>query len=130
MHIPAFLTLLLLNACAATSGQDASLLNSTWKFTAIDGAVPVSQRAQVAFQRGRIGVNVGCNSMGGAWRIEGHRLIAGPLIQTEMFCEGPVWAQEQTVSALLAGTPEFSVTGERMTLRAGGHSAELARMAR
>lgn len=124
------LSAMVLSACAGarTGDSGARLANTTWRFTAIDGAAPVSAKAHLSFERGRLGANAGCNGMGGQWRIEGARLIAGPLVQTEMYCEGPVWGQEQAIAALLAAAPEIRIQGDRMSLRSGGHSAELRRV--
>lgn len=83
---------------------------------------------ELSFEAGRIAVNVGCNGMGGPWRVEDGRLIAGPLAQTEMYCEGPVWQQEQAITALLAGAPRFEIEGDRMALMSSGRSAELRRV--
>lgn len=111
---------------AAPAGGPFSLDDTRWHFAAIDGAAPVSPQAVLTFQSGRIGANVGCNGMGGPWRIEGVRLIAGPLISTQMWCEGKM-DQERAVSALLSGSPEVRMSGSRLSLRSGGHSAELVR---
>jgi heat shock protein HslJ len=125
--VPAVLSLSLLSACAAANEGQASLANSTWHFVSIDGAAPVSRKAQLTFEEDHLGANVGCNGMGGPWRLEGKRLIAGPLAQTQMYCEGPVWNQEKAIGALLAGAPEFRVETDRMVLKSSGHSAELQR---
>lgn len=117
----------LLSACAAANPSQAGLANSTWRFVSIDGAAPVSGKAQLTFEDDRLGANVGCNGMGGPWRLEGKRLIAGPLAQTQMYCEGPVWNQEKAIGALLAGAPEYHVETDRMVLKSSGHSAELQR---
>ncbi len=117
----------LLSACAAAKDGQAHLANSTWRFISIDGAAPVSGKARLTFEDDRIGANVGCNGMGGPWRVEGGRLIAGPLAQTEMYCDGPVWGQEKAIGALLAGAPEVSVQPGKLVLRSSGHSAELQR---
>jgi heat shock protein HslJ len=125
--VSAALSLSLLTACAAAKESHANLGDSTWRFVAIDGAAPVSDKAQLKFEDGRIGATVGCNGMGGPWRVEDGRLIAGPLAQTEMYCEGPVWTQEKAIGALLAGAPEVTVESDRLVLRSSGHSAELER---
>ena len=109
------------------SDHRSDLVDSSWTFTAIDGDAPVSEKARLTFEGDRIGANVGCNGMGGPWRLEGGRLIAGPLVQTQMYCEGPVWDQEKAVGALLAAAPKFGVNGDVMTIESGGHSAELRR---
>jgi heat shock protein HslJ len=120
---------LALSACAAASaGGNSALTDSIWRFSTIDGATPVSDKATLEFHSDRLGANVGCNGMGGPWRIEGARLIAGPMISTQMWCD-KVMDQERAVSALLSGGPELTVNGNSMTLKSNGHSAELVRAA-
>ena len=93
----------------------------------IDGVAPASDKAKLTFEDDSIGANVGCNGMGGPWRVSEGRLIAGPLIQTQMYCEGPVWGQEKAIGALLAGAPELDVANNRLVLKSSGHTAELTR---
>lgn len=100
------------------------LNGTTWHFTAIDGAAPSGKQATLTFQPGRVGANVGCNGMGADAKIEGGRIIAGPVISTQMYCEG-VMEQERAIGALLAAKPSITVRGTTMTLRGGGHIAEL-----
>jgi len=116
-----------LSSCvAAPAGGSFPLDGTRWHFAAIDGAAPVTDAAVLTFRAGRIAANVSCNGMGGSWRIEHGRLIAGPLISTQMWCEGKM-EQERAVSALLSGSPEVRMGGGRMSLKSGGHSAELVR---
>ncbi|MCB2088814.1 MAG: META domain-containing protein [Sphingomonadaceae bacterium] len=114
-------------ACATMpSASSPALAGTEWRFTAIDGAAPaVPDRAELRFEADRMGANVGCNGMGGDWRLDGSTLITGPLISTQMYCEGPVWDQERAVSALLAGKPEVQRAGDRLVLTGAGHRAEL-----
>jgi heat shock protein HslJ len=119
---------LLLMGCAAEANGPSNVSDSRWRFTSIDGAAPVSAKAGLSFAGDHLAANAGCNGLGGPWRVESGRLIAGPLIQTEMYCDGPVWGQEQAVSALLAGAPTLRVEGNRMSLKSSGHSAELSRL--
>lgn len=124
------LALLTLAACApAPKTAPNRLVGSEWRFITIDGAAAVSDKASLQFREDAIGANVGCNGMGGDWHIKDGRLIAGPLVQTEMYCEGPVWGQEQAVSALLVAAPEIDFTDDRLVLKSSGHRAELARIA-
>lgn len=117
----------LATACAAAGDGQGSLANSTWRFISIDGDAPASGQARLTFDKDNMGANVGCNGMGGPWRLENGRLIAGPLAQTQRYCEGPVGEQERAIGALLAGAPEFSVETDRLVLKSSGHSAELRR---
>ncbi|MCK9544750.1 MAG: META domain-containing protein [Novosphingobium sp.] len=120
--------LLVLGACATPPPSTApALAGSQWTFTTIDGATPASGKAHLAFEADRFSANVGCNGMGGPWKIENGRLTAGPVIRTRMYCQGPVWGQEEAVAALLDKGADITVEGNRMTLRSGQHSAELIR---
>jgi len=125
---PSLLLLALVAAgCAAgPTGGSSRLEGTRWRFTAIDGAAPASATAALSFATGRLGANVGCNGLGGPWRIERGRLIAGPLISTQMWCEGRM-EQERAVGALIVSAPELTLKGARLSLKAGGHSAELVR---
>lgn len=100
---------------------------SRWDFALIDGQRPLSDAADVRFERGNISVLVGCNRISGPWRIENDRLVAGPLVQTEMACPAPAWDQEKAVSSLLAATPRIIMQEDRMILQSSGHTAELVR---
>jgi heat shock protein HslJ len=118
----------LLPSCTMAQGDGLALGGTAWTVTRIDGAAPVSpDKAKLTFEADRIGANVGCNGMGGEYRIEGGRLIAGPLMATRMFCEGPVWDQEQAVGALLAGAPKIGRNGDTLRLESSGHSLEAVR---
>ena len=118
-----------LPACTMAQGGPLALPGTQWRITRIDGAAPVvPDRARLTFETDRLGANVGCNGMGGEYRLEGERLIAGPLIATRMFCEGPVWGQEEAVGALLAGAPKIARSGDTLRLDSGGHSLEAARV--
>lgn len=126
--LPAALAMVLLTGCAAQGAGGSSLTDSRWEFAKIDGNIPVGDKpATLTFDNGRLGANAGCNGMGGPWRVEGGRLIAGPLISTQMFCEGRM-DQERAVSALLSSGPTLTISGDMMTLKSSGHSAELRRV--
>lgn len=123
------IALFTLPGCAAQTSADHALTDTSWRFVTIDGAPVTSKTARLEFEGDRLGANVGCNSMGGPWRVEEQRLLAGPLSHTEMYCGGPVWSQEQATTLLLAAAPQVEITGDRLELRSSGHSAELERIA-
>lgn len=118
----------LIAGCAAQATPADGLAPSDWRFVSIDGKAPASDQARLTLGEEKLGANVGCNSMGGPWRIEKDRLVAGPLVQTEMYCSGAASEQEKATSALLVAAPEITVTGSRMQLRSYGHTAELERL--
>lgn len=86
-------------------------------------------KANMRFDEERLGANVGCNGIGGNYRIDGNRLVAGPLMATRMFCEGPVWQQEEALNALLSAAPQVQRSGNAMQLTSGGHTLDLERVA-
>ncbi|MDD3799910.1 MAG: META domain-containing protein [Novosphingobium sp.] len=119
-----------LSGCAVKAEPHHALADTSWRFVTIDGKAPASGAARLEFHESRLGATMGCNRMGGPWRVEGKRLMAGPLAQTEMYCEGPVWAQEQAVATLLSAAPRLTVEKDRLVLRSSGHSATLERVSR
>ena len=116
----------LLAGCATAPSGSAGLAGTNWIITRVDGAAPVAPgRASLKFEDERLSANVGCNGIGGDYRVEGNRLIAGPLMATRMFCEGPVWQQEEAVNALLSAAPEMRRSGSTLRLVSGGHALDL-----
>jgi heat shock protein HslJ len=117
-----------LAGCAAQAAGPGQLAGSDWRFVTIDGEAPVSGEARLSFESKDIGANVGCNAIGGDWRIEDGRLIAGPLAQTRKYCRGPLGDQEQAIGALLVAAPEIALDGVRLELRSRTHHALLERL--
>lgn len=116
----------LLGSCATAPTAPEGLAGTRWTIVRIDGAPPVApDKATMHFDDVRLGANVGCNGIGGDYRVEGGRLLAGPLMATRMYCEGPVWQQEEAVNALLSAAPEMQRTGSTMRLVSGGHALDL-----
>lgn len=118
----------MLCGCSADGGDRSHLTESSWRFDRIDGERPVSDASRITFKDGRIGINVGCSSLGGPWRMDADRLVAGPLDQSEKTCSDPSWHQGNAVNALLVATPRVAVDGNRMILQSSGHTAELVRV--
>lgn len=116
----------LLGGCATAPSGGVALAGTRWAIMRIDGAAPVvPDKATMRFEDDRLGANVGCNGIGGDYRVEGSRLIAGPLMATRMFCEGPVWQQEEAVNALLSAAPELLRRGDTLRMTSGGHVLDL-----
>ena len=120
------LILALLPACAVKTDASHQLSGSQWRFVAIDDRAPVSDSGVLNFEDGELSATIGCNHMGGNWRIEGDRLIAGPLETTEMGCiDAATFDQERALASLLVAAPLMDFGDGRMVLRSSGHSAEL-----
>jgi len=126
-HFLAPIALALLSACATASPPAPGLADTAWRFVRIDGAAPVSERARLEFRADRVSATVGCNGLGGDWRIEGNLIITGPFMSTRMFCEG-LMEQERALSDLLSASPNWRLTGSRLELEGAGHRAVLVRV--
>lgn len=120
------LILPLLAACATAGASTAQIEDSKWTFTQIDGVVPVSGQTTLEIKRDQIDVFVGCNGMGSNLTLAGDKLVVGPVISTQMFCDG-VMDQEHAVGRLLAASPTYKIVGGKLELQGGGHSALLQR---
>ena len=116
----------LISGCAAP--RPSPLTGTVWAMVSIDGDPPAAPgAARLRFEENRVAASVGCNGLGGAWRLEHDRLIAGPFATTDRTCEGPLSNQEEAVKALLAAAPLVKLEGTRLRLDSGGHSLDLAR---
>lgn len=122
------LALPVLLAGCADHGNRSHLAEGSWRFERIDGRQPNYAGSRITFDDDRIGINVGCNHLGGPWRMDRNRLFAGPLAQTETACPDADWNQEKAVGALLVATPRLAMHGDRMILQSSGHTAELVRV--
>ena len=116
----------LLAACATAGASTAQIEGSKWTFTQIDGAVPVSGQTSLEIKSGQIDAYLGCNGMGSNLTIMGEKLIVGPVISTQMYCDG-VMEQEHAVGRLLAASPTFKIVDRKLVLQGGGHRAVLQR---
>lgn len=79
---------------------------------------------RISFRDGHISVNAGCNSMSGAYSVDGDTLRAGQLATTEMGCDPPLMAQDTWVAALLDGAT-IALDGDTLTLTRGDTTVTL-----
>lgn len=69
--------------------------------------VPGSE-IRFTFTDGRLQITAGCNSMSGAYRLEGSRLTVESLATTEMGCDKPLMDQDTWVAGLFSQPVQFS----------------------
>ncbi|MEY4953052.1 MAG: hypothetical protein RL299_1476 [Pseudomonadota bacterium] len=122
----ALLALPLLASCATAGTPSAQSTTGKWAFVSIDGKAPVSDKAALTISADRIGANLGCNGLGGDFKIENGHLVTGPIISTMMYCDG-LMDQESAVARLLEAKPAFTIKGDRLIIESGQHKAELIR---
>jgi len=120
---------LLLAGCMTTADAGsggvtrAQLVGTGWSLQALDGAPAASDKAGLQFREDRIGMTAGCNGLGGEWALEAGRLIGGPYMSTQMFCDG-LMEQERALAALLAEKPQVAMQGDVLVLAGETHRAE------
>jgi heat shock protein HslJ len=132
IHIVALPFALGLPACMSIDPQSAPSAEGRWQILDLDGT-PAVAGAVLELEGNTLSATAGCNSMSGAYRIEGAILVAGPLMATRMYCEGRM-QQEAALGALLQGRPSLEINAGEMVLmtlvdsEAVGHIAHLRRI--
>ena len=126
----AMLLPLLVAACTASgpadplrsppAGTDALAQVSRWKLRGASDAQgqPIAEVLPsgrpvhaLVFADGRLGIEGGCDHMGGSYRIDGRgRLVVSDIQSTLMACEDQsLMTADSTVAALLEGSSEWSI---------------------
>ena len=116
-------------AIAADTGP-APIEGPTWRLTALRGLdtkelSAVRQGVTARFDSGRLQGFSGCNQMVGSYTIAGDTVTMSALAGTMMACPAPVMRVEDALKKTLAGTLQFAVTGNHLTLTAPGDSDPL-----
>jgi heat shock protein HslJ len=107
-------------ACAS-SGSPSPLEGRTFVSTRVEGRVLVPGTSiRLSFERGGVGINAGCNSMGGRYEIEGGRIIVREMMSTEMACDPPLMEQDRWVAEMLTRGAAISLSGDTLTLEGSG----------
>jgi heat shock protein HslJ len=112
-----------LEGCGASPA--GRLVGAAWRIESIGGAPLAGMRAPVTLDflaPDAAGGQGPCNRYRGAWRIEGERLVFGPMAATMMMCPEPAMSQEQALFRLF-GTlraHRFDETGALVLEGEGG----------
>ena len=115
------LALLGLIVAACTSGTSATLAG-TWKLTAYgpkdapSPAVPDAEATLSFGNDGTVGGNGGCNSLGGTYEVDGNQITFHDITSTLMACDDARMAQESAVTQVLAGTADYEIKDNTLTL--------------
>lgn len=124
-HLAARIGLLVIVVAAAgCSAAGPQLADRAFLSTAVtDGGVarPLvpGTRIRLTFSGSNLGASAGCNSISGAYRIDGGRLVFEGGAMTEMGCDQARDAQDQWLIALLGSTAAVRLTGDELTLESG-----------
>lgn len=112
---------------------DAEGINVTgkefWSTRVIDGgderALVEGTRISLRFEAGELSIHAGCNSMGGAYSIDGDRLVLDEVFQTAMGCEPERHDQDDFVIGVLTGRPALTVGTDTLTVATSTVAIEL-----
>ena len=122
------ISLLLLLMCVLVSAcakEGTGSVVGTWKLTAYgpkDAPTPavIDSEAALTFDdQGGVTGSGGCNSLGGAYEVDGDQITFRDVTSTLMACDDARMAQESAVSQVLSGTAEYEIHGHTLTLTNG-----------
>jgi len=111
-------------SAVAAAPPAASIEGPIWRLVELRGLAPSAlaggeQPATARFRGGRIDGFSGCNRFFGGYTLEGDRVVIGQMAGSMMMCPEPAMTLEHAVTSGLAGTFRYTVTGDRLILRAG-----------
>jgi heat shock protein HslJ len=98
----------------------ASLEHGPWLLAELAGVpLPAGQgrnAVTVNFEAGRVHGFSGCNQFMGSYRLDGGRLVLGPIGGTMMACPGPAMALERRFLDTFSGTLQFGFSEDGLVL--------------
>jgi len=104
-----------------------TLAGQTFVSTSVTGheLVPDSS-ITLTFTATELRAVAGCNSMGGAYSLEGGTLVVAETASTMMGCDPALMDQDQWLAGFLAAMPTIAATGDGIVLASGDVTIELA----
>jgi heat shock protein HslJ len=84
-------------------------------------SVPAGIVADLTISNGRLQVHAGCNTGGGTVEVTSTTITITDLGLTKMACGSDAMSLERAVTAVLAGTINYSITAGTLTLTNGGN---------
>ena len=137
--LPALVIVLFAAACGDRDrepidlGTDAEGVNVTgkefWSTRVVENgeerALVEGTRISLRFEAGELSVRAGCNNMGGAYSIDGERLVLDEVFQTMMGCAPELHAQDDFVIDVLTARPTLTVGADTLTVATATVTIEL-----
>jgi heat shock protein HslJ len=117
------LPVMLLAGCAGAAAaplDGRTFLSTRVTDKGVDRPLVPGTTIRLTFNKdGQLGVNAGCNHMGGSYRIDGGVLRFEGGAMTEMGCDEPRHEQDDWVFGFLGARPAVALAGNDLTLTAG-----------
>ena len=127
-----FLTMFLLAGIllGACSGGTSASLTGTWKLVSYgspDDLIPAAADVDTSVvfgEDGTISGNVGCNSFGGDYKVDGDKITFGTISSTLMMCADTATGDQETaVLHTLTEPVTFVIDGDTLTLTSADGSS-------
>lgn len=117
------------SGCGGGTIATNTLGGTSWSVVSINGSpVPAGPEYFIQFSDSTLSAKFGCNSMGGAYKLNGDHLAVANLQQTLMGCPEPSATFEREASALLRSNVRVEkIGGERLRLVSEAGTIELRR---
>lgn len=109
----------ILAACSVTASTS---LTGTWKLISYGSpanptpAAPNVETSLTFESGGMLGGNVGCNSFGGDYKVEGDAITFSSINSTLMACDEAIMQQEGAVFNVLVDTATFNIDDNTLTV--------------
>jgi len=120
---------LAVSACSQAGGESPSLQGTSWKLVELNGKAPVAgSEVTLIFEEDSAGGNTGCNSYGGAYKVEaGGKIEIKEIAQTLMYCMDPegVMDQESEYTNLLLEAASYKIINDRLEIQGAGGTSIL-----
>lgn len=119
--LPALIFLMTVFSFAACAQTDADP-SGEWRLVAYGAsasptpAIPGVETSISFSSDGKFGGNVGCNSLGGEYKINSDGIHFDSIFSTMMFCEQTSKQESAVINILSGKTLTFSISGDQMTL--------------
>ena len=111
------LSILILSACSgAASVVGEWTLVSYGDASSPTPAVPDVETSISFDEKGQFGGNVGCNSFGSEYKVDGDQIIFGSIISTMMFCDTTSPQESAVLSILSDQSVKYQIEGEQLTI--------------
>ena len=116
---------------AACSGGSSASIQGDWNLVSVSGpaaqlTVDPQVETLITFGAdGKLSGNVGCNSFGGDYTVDGNALTFGPVASTLMFCQETA-EQEAITLAVFQEKATFVLDGDTLTITSADGASVIA----
>jgi heat shock protein HslJ len=122
LFLKSLVVLIIVFLTSACAGSTPDSIVGTWKLVSYGDAanlthpIPGVDTSIMFNEDGSVGGNVGCNSLGGKYKVSGNKIVFSEMLYTAMACEEPLMIQESSVFGLLNGERTFTYEESNGTL--------------